>query len=235
MNLKNHDLDLAISGIAAAIGKPARIRILNCLLDGRARTSTELAVVANVTPSTTSVHLNRLKTECLVKVLAQGKHRYYSLRDADVARALEALSIVATGSRERFVANTPSRLVIARTCYDHIAGKLGVMLHNRFKAMGWLSISSRKGNSCDLTIDGVKGFESLGIDLEETRAAHRRFAYECLDWSERQPHLAGGLGAALLRIARKRKLVVEDLDSRALSITSQGRREILKRFAIQLC
>ena len=78
MNLKNHDLDLAISGIAAVIGKPARIRILNCLLDGR--TSTELAVVANVTPSTTSVHLNRLKTERLVEVLAQGKHRYYSLR-----------------------------------------------------------------------------------------------------------------------------------------------------------
>jgi len=190
--------------------------------------------VANVTPSTTSVHLNRLKTERLVEVLAQGKHRYYSLRDADVARALEALSIVATGSRERFVANTPSRLVIARTCYDHMAGKLGVLLHSRFKAMGWLSISSRKGNSCDLSVDGVKGFGSLGIDVQETRAARRRFAYECLDWSERQPHLAGALGAVLLEVARKRKWVVEDLDSRALSITNHGQREILKRFAIQI-
>src|SRR5438094_2861909 len=200
MKAMNYDLDLVVSKIAAAIGEPARIRILHCLLDGRARTSTELAVVAEVTPSTTSVHLNRLKRERLVEVLAQGKHRYYTLRDADVARALEALSIVATGSREGFVANTPSRLVMARTCYDHMASKLGVMLHSRFKAMGWLSISSRKGNSCDLTIDGVKGFESLGIDVQETRAARRRFAYECLDWSERQPHLAGALGAALLEV-----------------------------------
>src|SRR6266705_3279696 len=105
MNLKNHDLDLAISGIAAAIGKPARIRILNCLLDGRARTSTELAVVANVTPSTTSVHLNRLKTERLVEVLVQGKHRYYSLHGPDVAGALEALSIITGRSPKRNVAN----------------------------------------------------------------------------------------------------------------------------------
>jgi len=234
MNDANYDPDLAVSKIAAAIGEPARVRILYCLLDGHARTSTELAVVADVTPSTTSVHLNRLKSERLVKMLAQGKHRYYSLHGPDVAAALEALSIIAGGSCERFVANTPSRLVLARTCYDHIAGKLGVLLHSRFKSMGWLSISSRKGNSCDLSIDGVKGLGSLGIDLEETRAARRRFAYECLDWSERQPHLAGALGAALLRIARKRKWVLEDLDSRALSITSHGRREILKRFAIQL-
>ncbi len=234
MNATNFDPDVAVSKIAAAIGEPARVRILYCLLDGRARTSTELAVVADVTPSTTSVHLNRLKAERLVKVLAQGKHRYYSLQGPDVAGALEALSIIAGRSPKRNVANTPSRLVMARTCYDHMAGKLGVMLHSRFKAMGWLSISSRKGNSCDLTIDGVKGFESLGIDVQETRAARRRFAYECLDWSERQPHLAGALGAALLEVARKRKWVVEDLDSRALSITSHGQGEILKRFAIQI-
>jgi hypothetical protein len=115
-----------------------------------------------------------------------------------------------------------------------MAGKLGVMLYSRFQAMGWLSISSRKGNACDLSIDGVKGFGSLGIDLEETRAARRRFAYECLDWSERLPHLAGALGAAVLNIARTREWVVNDLDSRALSITSHGRRELLDWFAIRL-
>src|SRR6266705_1802565 len=214
MNLTNYDPDLVVSKIAAAIGEPARVRILYCLLDGRARTSTELAVVADVTPSTTSVHLNRLKAERLVKVLAQGKHRYYSLQGPDVAGALEALSIIAGRSPKRNVANIPSHLVMARTCYDHMAGKLGVLLHSSFKSMGWLSISSRKGNSCDLSIDGMKGFGSLGIDVQETRAARRRFAYECLDWSERQPHLAGALGAAFLEVARKRKWVVEDLDSR---------------------
>lgn len=235
MNLTNYDPDLVVSKIAAAIGEPARIRILHCLLDGRARTSTELAVVAEVTPSTTSVHLNRLKRERLVEVLAQGKHRYYTLRDADVARALEALSIVATGSRERFVSSTPSRLVIARTCYDHMAGKLGVMLHSRFKALRWLYVSSaRSRNTCELNTEGARAFEALGIDLEETQAARRRFAYECLDWSERQPHLAGALGAGFLRIVLKRKWVVQDLDSRILSITDHGRRELLNRFAIQL-
>jgi DNA-binding transcriptional ArsR family regulator len=230
MNDTNYDPDLSVSRIAAAIGEPARVRILYSLLDGHARTSTELAVVADVTPSTTSVHLNRLKSAQLVKMLTQGKHRYYSLHGPDVAAALEALSIIAGGSRAKFTPNTPHHLVLARTCYDHMAGKLGVMLHSSFKAMGWVKISSRKDNSCELSIEGQKGFGSLGIDLNETRAARRRFAYECLDWSERQPHLAGALGAALLNIARKRKWVVEDLDSRALSVTSLGRREMLKRF-----
>jgi len=233
MNVES-DADAAVSKIAAAIGEPARVRILFCLMDGHARTSTELAIVADVTPSTTSVHLNRLKSARLVKVVVQGRHRYYSLQSSDVAGALETLSIIAGGSRDMMTTKIPSRLVMARTCYDHIAGKLGVLLHSRFKAMGWLSISSRQGNSCDLSIDGVKGFGSFGIDVQETRAARRRFAYECLDWSERQPHLAGALGAALLEVARKRKWVVEDLDSRALSITSHGQREILKRFAIQI-
>ena len=112
---------------------------------------------------------------------------------------------------------------MARTCYDHMAGKLGVLLHSRLKAMGWLLLNSHNDNACKLSVDGENGFGSLGIDVEETRAARRRFAYECLDWSERQPHLAGALGAALLGIARKRKWVMEDLDSRALSITSQGK------------
>src|SRR5579864_9122806 len=124
--------DAAVSRIAAAIGEPARARMLYCLLDGRARTSTELAVVAEVTPSTASVHLQRLKTERLVKVFAQGKHRYYSLEGSNVAAALEALSVLAGGSRVAFVPNTPNRLRAARTCYDHIAGTLGVTLHDRF-------------------------------------------------------------------------------------------------------
>ena len=125
----------AISTIAAAIGEPARARMLCCLLDGRARTSTELAAVAGVTPSTASVHLHRLKTQRLVQVHAQGKHRYYSLEGAHVAAALEALSVLAGGTREPFVPNTPIRLRFARTCYDHIAGTLGVALNDRFKAL----------------------------------------------------------------------------------------------------
>ena len=234
MNVKQ-EFDAAVSGIAAAIGEPARARMLYCLADGRARTSTELAVVADVTPSTGSVHLQRLKTQGLVKVFAQGKHRYYSLEGTHVAAALEALSVLAGGSRHAFVPSTPNRLRAARTCYDHIAGSLGVSLHDRFQKLGWLSADSTAGgNACDLTLNGTKAFEALGIDVEATRTLRRRFAYACVDWSERRPHLGGALGAALLKVALKRKWVLQDLDSRALGVTSLGRREILSRFGLRL-
>jgi DNA-binding transcriptional ArsR family regulator len=230
-----HYVDAAVSRIAAAIGEPARARMLYCLMDGHARTSTELSVVAGVSPSTASVHLNRLKAARLVKVLVQGKHRFYSLEGPDVASALEGLSVLAGGSRDQFVPSTPSRLRAARTCYDHIAGKVGVSLNDRFKALGWLSESSRTGdNTYDLTPDGTKAFEVLGIDIEATRTLRRRFASVCLDWSERRPHIGGALGAALLRVALKRKWMVQDLDSRALGVTSLGRREMLARFGLHV-
>src|SRR5579863_1523890 len=103
-------VDSLVSGIAAAIGEPARARMLYCLLDGRARTGTELAVIGEVSPSTASVHLQRLLSQRLVKVLAQGKHRYYSLEGPSVAAALEALSVIAGGSNHPFVPNTPNHL-----------------------------------------------------------------------------------------------------------------------------
>jgi DNA-binding transcriptional ArsR family regulator len=239
-----HPIDAAVSRVAAAIGEPARARMLYCLLDGHARTSTELAMVAEVSPSTASVHLDRLKTEHLVKVMAQGKHRYYSLEGLRVARVLEGLSVLAAGSkalaldgagrpREKFQPNTPNRLLAARTCYDHMAGALAVSLHDHFKAMKWLS-SRAMGNGIayDVTREGAQALESLGIDVDETRALRRQFARACLDWSERRPHLGGALGAALLKVALKRKWVTQDLDSRALDITSLGRREIRSRFGI---
>jgi DNA-binding transcriptional ArsR family regulator len=224
--------DGAVSRIAAAIGEPARARMLYCLLDGRARTSTELAMVADVTPSTASVHLQRLKTRRLVKVFAQGKHRYYSLEGANVAATLEALSVLAGGAREAFVPNAPNPLHAARTCYDHIAGMLGVSLHDRFKALGWLSGGSGADNAYDLTPGGAKAFAALGIDIEATRTLRRRFAYACVDWSERRPHIGGAVGAALLNVALKRKWVIQDLDSRALTITRVGQREMLTRFGL---
>jgi len=219
--------DGAAASIAAAIGEPARARMLYCLLDNHARTGTELAVIADVSPSTASVHLNRLKTEGLVRVVVQGKHRYYSLQSAEVARVLEGLSVLAGGARPKFVPHTPDRLRAARTCYDHIAGTLGVLLHDRLGAGGWLS------NSYDLTPAGVKGFEMLGIDIAETRGLHRRFAFPCLDWSERRSHLGGALGAALLKLAIRKRWVTQELDSRALSLTGLGRREMRTRFGLK--
>ena len=189
-------------------------------------------MVANVTPSTASVHLQRLKEERLVKVFPQGKHRYYSLDRADVAAALEALSVLAGGAGDRFVTRTPHRLRDARTCYDHIAGTLGVALHDRFTALGWLSSPSAGDATYDLTRRGIQAFETLGIDVEGARALRRRFAFACVDWSERRPHLGGALGAALLDLALKRRWVSRDLDCRALSVTSTGRREMRARFGL---
>jgi DNA-binding transcriptional ArsR family regulator len=231
MNVDQHG-DPAVSSIAAAIGEPARARMLYCLVDGHARTSTELAAVSEVSPSTASAHLSRLKSVRLVKVFAQGKHRYYSLSGQHVADALEALSVVAGPSHDRFVPNTPSRLRAARTCYDHMAGTLAVSLHDRFKELKWLSDASAAGDAYDLTKDGAKAFEALGIDLEATRTLRRRFAFACLDWSERRPHVGGALGAAVLNVALKRKWVIQDLDSRALSVTRAGRRDMLTRFGL---
>jgi DNA-binding transcriptional ArsR family regulator len=226
--------DAAVSRIAACMGEPARARMLNCLMDGRARTSTELAVVAGVGPSTASVHLQRLTAQRLVKVLAQGKHRYYSLGGASVATALEALNVLAGGPRQAFVPNTPNRLRAARTCYDHIAGTVGVLLHDRFEALGWIAAGSADDSARDLTLGGGKAFEALGIDVEATRTLRRRFAYACVDWSERRPHLGGALAAALLRVALKKKWMLQDLDNRALRVTRFGRREMISRFGLHL-
>jgi DNA-binding transcriptional ArsR family regulator len=229
-----HSEDLAVARIASAIGEPARARMLFCLMDGHARTSTELATVAEVGMSTASAHLNRLKGERLVKVVTQGKHRFYSLDGPKVARVLEGLSVLVGQPRKKFLPNTPTHLRGARVCYDHMAGHLGVLLHDRLLQLRWLSRSSKTGedNSYDLTVEGVKALEVLGLEVEEIRRLRRRFAYACLDWSERRPHLGGALGSALLKAAVKRKWVIQDLDSRAIRITNVGRRDLLARFGL---
>jgi len=232
VNVEQSD-EVAVARVAGAIGEPARARMLFCLMDGHARTSTELAVVADVSTSTASAHLNRLKAERLVKVITQGKHRFYSLDGPKVARVLEGLSVLVDQPRRKFVPHTPTRLRAARVCYDHLAGHLGVSLHDRFKELKWLSrASSEADDAYDLTPEGVKALEGLGVDVEEMRKLRRRFAYACLDWSERRPHIGGALGSALLHAALKRKWVTRDLDSRAIQLTNAGRRELFSRFGI---
>jgi hypothetical protein len=131
------------------------------------------------------------------------------------------------------VPNTPNRLCAARTCYDHIAGRVGVLLHDRFHELHWLSPISKLDSAYELTPAGSKAFANLGIDLEATRALRRRFACACLDWSERRPHIGGALGAALLKIALKKRWVTQELDSRALAITAFGRRDMLNNFGLK--
>jgi DNA-binding transcriptional ArsR family regulator len=226
--------DALLSSIAMAIGEPARTRILLSLLDGHARTSTELAALAEVSPSTASAHLNRLRECKLIRVAAQGRHRYYSLRGTDVARVLESLSVLAGSATKRFVPNTPEALRTARSCYDHMAGSVAVRLHDYFLAEGWLiSESNGDANAYDVSHAGTKTLTRLGIDLADIRRLRRRFAYGCLDWSVRRPHIAGALGAALLQHAIATKWVVRELNSRTLSLTKFGEKDIFRTFGLK--
>ncbi|MGZ0700910.1 ArsR/SmtB family transcription factor [Pseudomonas sp. L5B5] len=223
--------DRGVSQVAAAIAEPARTRMLCALMDGHARTSTELAAIAEVSASTASVHLAKLKDAGLLRVQVQGRHRYYSLGDPLVARALEALMVIGQGREQRFMPRTPDRLQFARTCYDHLAGTLGVQLHDRLFEAGWLQ---EDDEGYRVSEAGVEFFRGLDIDVVALAALRRRFACSCLDWSMRRPHLGGALGAALLQALLQRKWLVRDLDSRALALTGTGGRAISKRFGLAL-
>lgn len=230
MNAEQHDI--GVSQVAAAIAEPARTKILCSLMDGHARTSTELAAVAEVSASTASAHLAKLKELALVRLHVQGRHRYYSLADKRVAQALEALMVIGQNAAPTFNPRTPDRLQFARTCYDHMAGTLAVLLHDRMIEAGWLLDTDEQAYR--LSDSGEVLFEGLGIDIKDLSTLRRRFACPCLDWSMRRPHLGGALGAALLQTAIKRKWVTQDLDSRALALTAVGRKELSSRFAVEL-
>lgn len=226
--------DETVARVAAAIGEPARARMLYALLDGHARTSTELAVIGGVTPSTASSHLTRMKSAGLIELQAQGKHRYYGLSGRSVAAVLESLSVLAGARRPPFRPTTPDRLRVARRCYDHIAGAVGVALHDRFAALGWIAARGGGGRrNYQITGTGGRHLEALGVNVEEMLGLRRRLAFPCLDWSERRPHLGGALGAALLQLALRRRWVEQEAEVRALRITTLGRREMKTRFGMR--
>ena len=226
--MNGHDDDAALSQIAGAIAEPARTRMLCALMDGHARTSTELAVIAEVSASTASAHLARLREDGLITLHTQGRHRYYSLAGPHIAQAIEGLMVISHDASRAFVPNTPSRLQFARTCYDHMAGTLAVQLHDHFIAAGWLT----GDGTYQLTASGETAMNGLGVDVAALRAQRRRFACSCLDWSMRRPHLAGALGSALFHSAISREWVTQDLDSRALGLTPKGRKELATRFGL---
>ncbi|KAF0864580.1 helix-turn-helix transcriptional regulator [Pseudomonas sp. LD120] len=228
--------DQRVSSVAAAIAEPARTRMLCALMDGHARTSTELATIAEVSTSTASAHLSKLKDAGLLRLQVQGRHRYYCLGDPLVAQALEALMVIGQASAPTFTPRTPDRLQFARTCYDHLAGTLGVQLHDRLFEAGWLLAAEdgEQGDAYRVTDSGVEFFRGLGIEVAQLKTLRRRLACPCLDWSMRRPHLGGALGAALLRALLERKWLIQDLDSRALTLTGTGGRYISKRFGMAL-
>jgi DNA-binding transcriptional ArsR family regulator len=211
--------EVQLATLAAAIADPARARMLCSLLDGQSRTATELAAVSDVSSSSASGHLMRLRNGGLVDVKAQGKHRYFRLASHEVAAALEALQVVAGGQRMASALSVPAPLRQARTCYDHMAGTVGVRMHDALLSRRWLV---SKDGDYELSPAGERSLSKLGINVDAVRRHRRRFAFPCMDWSERRPHLGGALGAALLDFALAQRWVSRALDSRALRFTPRS-------------
>jgi DNA-binding transcriptional ArsR family regulator len=189
-----YDVDLAAVG--ALLGNPSRAAMLDALMAGRALTATELARAARVKPATASEHLARLREGGLVEVVVQGRHRYHRIASAQVGAALEALSHVAPAQQVTTLRQSgrARSLAEARTCYDHLAGRCGVALHDGLLARGWL-VPEQGGYAASEA--GVAGLLGWGVDVTSARSARRPFARPCLDWTERRKHLAGALAAAL--------------------------------------
>ena len=190
-----HDVDL--SSAARLVGDPTRAALLTVLLDGRAYTSGELARLVGVAPATASGHLSRLLDGGMVALAAQGRHRYYRLAGPEIASVLESLAFVSGADPRRTLraSSAAQALRTARSCYDHVAGELGVAIHDRLADAGAL-VSTRDG--VELTEAGDRWFAELGVDVAAARSARRPPVRLCLDWTERRYHLAGSLPAALL-------------------------------------
>lgn len=222
--------------IASLAGDPARAVMLHALMDGRALTASELASVAGVTPQTASGHLARLTTAGLLAVEKQGRHRYHRLASPMVARMMESIMQVASELEppRRRVVTGPRDLAlrVARTCYDHLAGRLGVALTDALVAAGHAEID---GDAGAITDSGVVFLEGLGIDLDRgQRRRSRVLCRPCLDWSERRSHLAGSVGAALCTHAFEQSWIRRVEGSRAVAITPKGRQALHAAFGVRL-
>ena len=227
----------ALAETAALIGDPARAAMLMSLMDGRALTATELARAARITPPTASGHLSRLTQAGLLAMERQGRHRYHRLASAAVAQMLESMmSVVAgrSGARPRTVVTGPRQLALrhARTCFDHLAGVLAVKIADRMVARGHVEWGVDGGR---VTEKGAAFLGDLGI--HPVPNGNRRgpvFCRPCLDWSERRPHIAGQVGAALCSACLDRGWVRRIEGSRALTISPAGRMALDRAFGARL-
>ncbi|GJD63391.1 ArsR/SmtB family transcription factor [Methylobacterium frigidaeris] len=227
----------AFARTAALVGDPARAGMLTVLMDGRALTAAELARAAGVTPQTASGHLAKLAEAGLLTVARQGRHRYHRLASPAVARMLEGVMAVASmpdaarpaATRAPSIRSPGPRdaaLREARTCYDHLAGRLAVAMADSLVARGAVELGEDGGA---LTPAGEVFLRGLGVDLDAA-SGRRVFCRPCLDWSERRPHIAGALGAALLATCLDRGWLRRSEGSRAVAVTPGGRLALGRAF-----
>jgi DNA-binding transcriptional ArsR family regulator len=214
---------LELAEVARLIGEPARASMLDALLGGGWLAAGELSAAAGVSRATGSEHLARLLDGGLVVARRHGRHRCFALADRDVAAALEALGTLTT-SRPRVRslrdATKLDGLRAGRTCYDHLAGRLGVAMTDGFLGRGWLAEAD---GGWAVTAAGERGFAELGVNLVALRAARRPLTRRCLDWTERRDHLAGGLGAAVALRLQEMGWTTSLPRSRAVRLTGTGR------------
>ncbi|MEP9369031.1 helix-turn-helix transcriptional regulator [Xanthobacter sp. VNH20] len=210
-----------IAEVASLIGDAARANMLSALMGGQALAAGELARHAGVTAQTTSGHLAKLLDAQLIAVEKQGRHRYYRLASPEVAQAIHALMTVAASGpkRHRPVGPRDAAVRLARTCYDHMAGRLAVALAASMSDLGYVRFSDGAGR---VTPEGQRFFCDFGLDMGAQSRSRRPLCRTCLDWSERRPHLAGRLGAALLDKTLDLGWVARMPESRALRITRAG-------------
>lgn len=216
---------------ATLIGDATRASILWNLLDGRAFTATELAVAVGTSAQNISMHLGKLLDANLICVEKQGRHKYYRFSNKEVAYAVEAMANLIPKPKVavKMKSEEYPPIKYCRTCYDHLAGKIGVALADSLLEQ---KIIIEKNGIFEISIDGEKWFSDFGINLENAQKQKRFFLKPCLDWSERRNHIAGSIGSLLLN-----KMISEDWlrktkDSRAITITGKGEKELLKNFKI---
>jgi DNA-binding transcriptional ArsR family regulator len=203
------------------------------LLDGRALTATELAYVGGVSPQTASGHLGKLTEAGLISVHKQGRHCYFRLASPLIGRMLEGIMAVAAQGPPRYRPRWrgDEALRTARTCYDHLAGRLGVALADALTERGHVVLGEDGGV---VTTSGEAFFTAFGIEFSNIAQGKRAFCRPCLDWSERRPHLAGAVGAALAKRSFELGWVTRLRDTRALSISAKGRAGLVDTFGIEL-
>jgi len=223
--------DAQVATVVQLLADASRVAMLWALSDGRPVPATELARAANVKPSTASAHLSRLVAGGLVVREKRGRQRLYRLTRPEIIEAMEGLARIApVGPARTFrEGKAAAQVREARTCYDHLAGRRAVLIA---RALEQRSILLRAGTQYSLGPEGEGFFASLGIDVEHARKARRTFARACLDWSEREGHLAGALGAALLERMLELCWIERTDASRAVTFSNAGRRALHDVFGL---
>lgn len=223
---------LELTLIGSVLSDASRVSMVRALLDGRSLTARELSHGAGITPQTASFHLKKLAEAGLVLVLPQGRHRFFRLASPQIAEAMRTLMDISPDPSVKPAAKKQNAVCFARTCYGHLAGRLGVAVAEAMETKGF--IRRRKDDEFVMTPSGISFLAQLGIERSSLKKSRRRFASQCLDWSERHPHIGGALGHALTEEFKSRRWIKTKPGSRDISVTLSGQEGLQSLFNIDV-